>query len=93
MLRVASVVACATLALPGGTHAYNNGAPHSRLPPMGWSSWDALAAGADHPVRDFCDTVSVKAAADAYIEVGLYDAGYVHVHVHAWILTRLSSPS
>eukprot|EP01043_Picozoa_sp_COSAG02_P006707 COSAG02_NODE_193_length_29843_cov_30.519903_31_plen_405_part_00 len=41
----------------------------------------SLAAGADHPIRDFCDTVSVKAAADAYIATGLYDAGYRHLHL------------
>jgi alpha-galactosidase len=56
---------------------------------MGWSSWDALAAGADHPVRDFCDTVSVKAAADAYIETGLYAAGYRHLHLDdCWAATE-----
>jgi hypothetical protein len=95
-----------TAPLPRGVRAFNNGAPHSRLPPLGWSSCqsppsdlcfpvtharahtdvspsagDALGAGDDHPVRDFCDTVSVKAAADAYVEVGLYDAGYRHLHL------------
>ena len=75
-MRVLAAALAATAA-----QAYDNGAPHSRLPPLGWSSWDALAAGADHPVRDFCDTVSVKAAADAYIETGLYDAGYRHLHL------------
>ena len=67
---VFAALAVAALQLPRGAFAYDNGAPHSRLPPLGWSSWDALAAGADHPIRDFCDTVSVKAAADAYIEAG-----------------------
>jgi hypothetical protein len=86
-MRVVTSVFAA--ALPLCTMAFNNGAPFSRLPPMGWSSWDALGPGADHPVRDFCDTVSVKAAADAYIESGLFDAGYVnalslHHSVHCW---------
>ena len=75
------LLACAALPRHQLASAFDNGAPHSRLPPLGWSSWDALAAGADHPVRDFCDTVSVKAAADAYIETGLYDAGYRHLHL------------
>ena len=73
-----AVAAVATL-LPWVTVAFDNGAPFSRLPPMGWSSWDALGPGADHPVRDFCDTVSVKAAADAYIESWLFDAGCEHI--------------
>eukprot|EP00729_Bicosta_minor_P016363 gene16363-14015_t len=76
------------LATLAHTHAFDNGAPYSRLPPMGWSSWDALAAGADHPIRDFCDTISVKAAADAYIATGLYDAGYRHLHLDdCWAAT------
>jgi alpha-galactosidase len=61
--------------------AYDNGAPSSLLPPLGWSSWVALGPGADHPVFDYCDEFSVKAAADAFVEVGLYDAGYRHFHL------------
>lgn len=42
----------------------------------------------DHPIRDFCDTISVKAAADAYIATGLYDAGYRHLHLDdCWAAT------
>ena len=68
--------------------AYDNGAPNSRLPPLGWSSWVALGpdADTDHaatPVFDFCDEVSVKASMDAFVsdEVGLYKAGYRHFHL------------
>eukprot|EP00051_Salpingoeca_urceolata_P027329 m.481035 g.481035 ORF g.481035 m.481035 type:complete len:650 (-) comp22029_c0_seq1:150-2099(-) len=61
--------------------AYDNGAQHSRLPPLGWSSWVALGPGAHHPIFDFCDEESVKAAADAFVDVGLYDAGYRHFHL------------
>ena len=32
--------------------AYDNGAPNSRLPPLGWSSWVALGPGAKHPIFD-----------------------------------------
>ena len=86
MLMILALLAL--VALPHDAHAYDNGAPHSRLPPLGWSSWDALAAGGDHPIRDFCDTVSVKAAADAYIETGLYAAGYRHLHLDdCWAAT------
>jgi alpha-galactosidase len=81
LMRAAFAAVVLVAAVPRVTLAFDNGAPHSRLPPLGWSSWDALAAGADHPIRDFCDTVSVKAAADAYIEAGLYDAGYRHLHL------------
>ena len=79
----------ALVSLPHDALGFDNGAPHARLPPLGWSSWDALAAGADHPVRDFCDEVTVKAAADAYIEAGLYDAGYRHLHLDdCWAATE-----
>lgn len=61
--------------------AYDNGARFSRLPTLGWSSWVALGPGAEDPVFDYCDEFSIKAAADAFIEVGLYDAGYRHFHL------------
>lgn len=61
--------------------AYPNGAPNARLPTLGWSSWVALGPGAEPPIFDFCDEFSVKASADAFIEVGLYDAGYRHFHL------------
>eukprot|EP00927_Polykrikos_kofoidii_P078980 TRINITY_DN7577_c0_g1_i1.p1 TRINITY_DN7577_c0_g1~~TRINITY_DN7577_c0_g1_i1.p1 ORF type:complete len:428 (-),score=69.80 TRINITY_DN7577_c0_g1_i1:100-1383(-) len=66
--------------------AYDNGAPNSKLPPMGWSSWVALGKGwpgpdAEHPIFDFCDEGSVKSSIDAFHEVGLYDAGYRHFHL------------
>ena len=35
--------------------AYDNGAPGSRLPVLGWSSWVALGPGAEHPIFDYCD--------------------------------------
>lgn len=79
----------AVAALAHSARAYDNGAPFSRLPPLGWSSWDALAAGGDHPIRDFCDAISVKASADAYIATGLYDAGYRHLHLDdCWADTK-----
>jgi alpha-galactosidase len=68
--------------------AYNNGAPHSKLPPLGWSSWVALGPDADKdeakaPIFDFCDEASVMASIDAYVTdaVGLYKAGYRHFHL------------
>mmetsp|Transcript_71589 Transcript_71589/g.125298 ORF Transcript_71589/g.125298 Transcript_71589/m.125298 type:complete len:623 (-) Transcript_71589:83-1951(-) len=73
--------AISLLAFFNVAHCYDNGAPNSRLPPMGWSSWVALAPGAHHPVYDFCDEASVKHAIDAFHEVGLYDAGYRHFHL------------
>lgn len=66
--------------------AYNNGAPNSRLPPLGWSSWVGLGPqwpgpDASAPIFDFCDEASVHASIDAFFEVGLYDAGYRHFHL------------
>jgi len=79
-------LAVACLAAAGPVAAYDNGAPNSRLPPLGWSSWVALGKGwsTDKPASpsfDFCDEVSVKASIDAYLTVGLYDAGYRHFHL------------
>ena len=44
--------------------AYDNGAPRSRLPPLGWSSWEAFGPGTEHPIRDYCDRNSVMARFD-----------------------------
>jgi len=56
------------------------------MPPLGWSSWNALGSGwpgpeAQEPENDFCDEASVKVSIDAFHEVGLYDAGYRHFHL------------
>merc|ERR1711924_305771 len=69
------------LALAPLSHAYNNGAPGSRLPVLGWSSWVALGPGNQHPIFDYCDEQSVKAAADAFEQVGLKAAGYTGFHL------------
>jgi alpha-galactosidase len=61
--------------------AYNNGSPNSRLPPLGWSSWEAFGPGTSHPVRDYCDENSVLAGVEAFFANGLYDAGYRHIHL------------
>ena len=53
------------------TFAYNNGAPNSKLPALGWSSWVALGPGAEHPIFDYCDESGVMAAVDAFHAVGL----------------------
>lgn len=45
------------------------------------SSWIALGPGAEHPVFDYCDDAGIRAAADAFIDVGLYAAGYRHFHL------------
>ena len=42
------------LGLASKAQAYDNNAPFSRLPTLGWSSWVSLGPGADHPVFDFC---------------------------------------
>lgn len=78
--------ACLVLLLVGPGMAFDNGAPHSKLPPLGWSSWVALGPDwpgppASAPVFDYCDEASVKASVDAFFKVGLYDAGYRHFHL------------
>ena len=72
--------------------SYNNNAPHSRLPPLGWSSWVALGPGAEHPIFDYCDEWGVKAAIDAFHDVKLYEAGYRHFHLDdCWAGARNAS--
>jgi hypothetical protein len=69
------------LAVLAAVQAYPNGAPDARLPSLGWSSWTALGPGASHAVFDYCDEFSVRAAVDAFLEVGLYEAGYRTIHL------------
>jgi hypothetical protein len=61
--------------------AYDNNAPGSRLPVMGWSSWVALGPDSSHPIFDYCDEASVKHAADAFVQIGLKKAGYRGFHL------------
>ena len=46
----------------------------------------ALGPGEAHPIFDFCDEASVKAAADAFVAVGLKDAGYTGFHLDGTLL-------
>lgn len=71
----------ALLASAPAALAYDNDAPNSKLPPMGWSSWVALSPLGQHPIFDYCDEGSVKAAADAFIELGFPKFGYRHFHL------------
>ena len=66
--------------------AYNNGAPHSRMPPLGWGSWNALGPRwnterGGPPQHDYCDEGSVKATMDAFHTLGFYSHGYRHFHL------------
>ena len=88
------IIATLTISLCSFVTAYDNGAAHSKLPPLGWSSWVALGPGDQHPVFDYCDEASVKAAIDAFVspELGLYEAGYRHFHLDdCWAGGRNSS--
>ena len=77
-----AILVCFALSMAGSSVlGYDNNAPHSRLPVMGWSSWVALGPGKAHPIFDYCDEASVKAAADAYEAVGLKAAGYTGFHL------------
>ena len=62
-------------------HAYDNGAPGSRLPVLGWSSWVALGPGSNHPIFDYCDEFSVKQSSDAFVSLGFKEAGYTGFHL------------
>ncbi|RKF18910.1 glycoside hydrolase family 27 protein [Altericroceibacterium spongiae] len=45
----------------------------SMTPPMGWSSWNKFA--------EDIDDATVRAMADALVETGLRDAGYIYVNI------------
>jgi len=62
-------------------HAYDNGAPGSRLPVLGWSSWVGLGPLGEHPVFDYCDEASVKQAVDAFVDLGFKEVGYTGFHL------------
>ena len=82
------MIAIALLSLVAGVAAYDNNAPAARLPTLGWSSWIGLGPNGGHPVFDYCDEASVRAAADAFVDVGLRDAGYRHLCVPSRECTR-----
>jgi alpha-galactosidase len=72
-MRAIVLLASACL-LVATTRALNNSA--GLVPPLGWSTWCA-----DGPCElDYCSEPEVKAAAEALIANGMYDAGY------RWIL-------
>ena len=64
MVRINNLLVLGTAAVFGlaNVDAYDNGAPHSKLPVLGWSSWVALGPGAEHPIFDYCDEESVMNA-------------------------------
>lgn len=56
------------------------------------SSWEAFGPGHEHPIRDYCDKNSLMAAADAFFQTGLYDAGYRHLHLDdCWSIKERNS--
>jgi|EP01046_Picozoa_sp_COSAG06_P050570 alpha-galactosidase len=80
------------LLLAGRASGYDNAAPLSRTPMMGWSSWVALGPGSSHPELDFCDAASIMAAADAMVQTGLVAAGYTAFHLDdCWAGSRNAS--
>ena len=65
----------------GCVSGYDNGAPGSKLPVLGWSSWVALGPEDSHPVFDYCDEFSVKSAAKSMVDLGFVEAGYTAFHL------------
>jgi len=89
MRRDAVLKSVALLSGLSAAAAYPNGAPNARLPTMGWSSWIGLGPNGSSPIFDYCDEQSVMAAADAFMELGLYDVGYKHLHLDdCWAATQ-----
>ena len=77
----------ALIAVVSVVGAYDNGAPHSRMPPLGWSSWNALGSydaatnTGGMPQHDYCDAAGIKATIDAFHDLGMYAVGYRHFHL------------
>jgi len=74
------IVATVLLVVPGQVIAWNNG--QALTPPMGWNSWNRFACGGinEQVVRD---------VADAIVNTGMRDAGYVHVNIDdCWSIGR-----
>ncbi|EDQ85648.1 uncharacterized protein MONBRDRAFT_29066 [Monosiga brevicollis MX1] len=69
------------LLLVMSSRAYDNGAPFSKMPPLGWSSWVGLGPEGSPPEFDYCDEQSVKEAIDDFMSLGFYDHGYRHFHL------------
>jgi alpha-galactosidase len=68
-----AVVLLATLASQCVVFAWAQSAQMAETPPMGWNSWNHFAG----KVTD----ADVRAAADAMVDSGMRDAGYVYVNV------------
>ena len=68
-------LALSLVALGRAATAYDNGAPHSRLPALGWSSWNYFAS-------DINETVFMEIA-DAMVSTGLAKLGYEYINVGA----------
>lgn len=81
MQRALTLLAALAVIFPLCVPAYDNSAPGARLPVLGWSSWVALGPGAEHPIFDYCDEHSVKAASDAFVSLGFKDYGYRAFHL------------
>eukprot|EP01059_Diplonema_ambulator_P000507 TRINITY_DN1041_c0_g1_i1.p1 TRINITY_DN1041_c0_g1~~TRINITY_DN1041_c0_g1_i1.p1 ORF type:complete len:179 (+),score=31.94 TRINITY_DN1041_c0_g1_i1:41-538(+) len=73
--------AVALLSLLVAVYGYDNGAPYSKLPPLGWSSWKALGPDPNIPVRDYCTHSTVMQTIDAFVELGFPEYGYTHFHL------------
>ena len=70
--------------------AYDNSAPGARLPVLGWSSW--VDPGDEHPIFDYCDEHSVKAASDAFVSLG-FKPHYTHFHLDdCWLMSTGTRP-
>jgi len=66
-----SVLCGLALTLAAGVHALENGL--ARTPPMGWNSWNKFQCEVNEEL--------IRRTADALVETGLRDAGYVHLNI------------
>ena len=73
-------IALASVFAASLTKAYDNGAPGSKLPVLD-GVLGALGPGQEHPVFDYCDEFSVKAAAKAFVDLGFKQHGYSAFHL------------
>src|SRR5690348_10272796 len=89
MKRFAPAAAALALAVPmlAAVPAVTRQAPAlaldnglARTPPMGWNDWNAFGCNVSDPL--------VRATADAFVSLGLRDAGYTFVNIDDCWMTR-----
>ncbi|HEX6467839.1 MAG TPA: NPCBM/NEW2 domain-containing protein [Streptosporangiaceae bacterium] len=77
-LTLVAALLTAVVMRPAPARALDNGL--ARTPPMGWNDWNAFGCNVNDSL--------VRATADAFVSLGLRDAGYTYVNIDDCWMTR-----